>query len=75
MTHNYTIDSITSQGDQVTVVGSVDGQAVTIQTWNSALRAFPNVVAVRSFLASLMLAAIPQSPASIQNTAVGSFTL
>ena len=75
MTHNYTIDSITSQWRSSYGCGFSGRTGRYSSNLEFGLHAFPNVVAVRSFLASLMLAAIPQNPASIQNTAVGNFTL
>jgi hypothetical protein len=62
--HTYTISSATyvpgSAADpQVTVVGTVDGVAVTIQLWLSAISAAftsGGVTAVKNLVAGLMLA-------------------
>ncbi len=74
MAHTYTISSMTAMGDQLTVVGSVDGQSVTVQTWLSAIAKLPSAAAVQGFLAPLMLAALPQTEVSVLSPAIGTFS-
>ncbi len=74
MAHTYVISSMTAVGDQLTVVGSVDGQSVTVQTWLSALAKLPSAASVQAFLAPLMTAALPQAAVSVPSSAIGTFS-
>lgn len=60
--HTYVITSMTNLGDVCTVTGTVDGIAVTVTVWWSAITKLPSTQAVINFLAPLMLAQI-QAPA------------
>ena len=61
MSHVYTSESVVKNGDQVTVRGTVDSISVTVQFWASAVA---NMTANEqvAYVASLMLAALPQQP-------------
>lgn len=62
-THTYEIDSVTELGDVLTVTGSVDGTPITVTTWVSAAgSALGTALGFRSFIAPLMLAALPVQP-------------
>jgi hypothetical protein len=75
MANNYVITSISSIGDVLTVVGTVNGISVTVTTWVSAVPngAFASAVAFHNFIAPIMLAALPVTPTSY-GTLVGSFS-
>jgi hypothetical protein len=65
-THTYIITSVTQLGDQLTITGTVDGVAVTVSTWASAAGALlASALGFRSFIAPLMLAALPPAPTEL----------
>lgn len=65
MAHNYVIQSVTHNGDNGVVVGTVDGVQVTATFWFSVLAAQPNALAGQTFLAGVLLAALPVTPAAV----------
>lgn len=65
MAHTFVIQSVTHIGDTATVTGTVDGVPVTVQCWFSALTSLPSANAVQTFLAGLMLAAMPAAPVAV----------
>jgi hypothetical protein len=72
--HTYVITSVTTTGDSLVVVGTVDGTAVTVNTWVSAAgNSLGSVISFHNFIAPLMLAAVPPAAVS-QPTLVGTFT-
>ena len=64
MAHTYTFDSITQIGDAITCVGTVDGQAVTVAYWASALVGMTQQQQV-DYVSALMLAALPPQPENL----------
>jgi hypothetical protein len=65
MSHAYVISSVSVVGDALTVTGTVDGTAVTVNTWVSAAgNAMASAIAFRNFITPLMLAAVPAGPVS-----------
>jgi hypothetical protein len=64
MAHTYVISSVSSVGDYLTVVGTVDGVSVTVNTWVSAAPSLASAIAFRNFITPMMLAAVPQTPAT-----------
>jgi hypothetical protein len=63
MSHAYVINSVSVLGDALTVTGTVDGMAVTVNTWVSAVgNAMASAIAFRNFIIPLMLAAVPAAP-------------
>jgi hypothetical protein len=65
MANTYVITGITKMNDQYTVSGTVNGIAVVVFVWATAIAGM-NVAQVEAFLAPLMLqAAIPAAPVVI----------
>jgi hypothetical protein len=63
--NNFTITSAVSMGDLATIVGSVNGTSVTIQTRLrdlEQLQSSGGLAAVQNFIAGFMLAAILPAP-------------
>lgn len=74
MAHTYVVSSNTAQGDQATLVGTVDGIAVTITYWVSHVTNF-TLAQAKNFIAGLMLAAaIPSAPVNVTQLPTGTFT-
>jgi len=63
MANTYVINTVTEQGDTLTVTGTVNGIPVTINTWISAAGgSLGSTIAFENFIAPLMLAALPSAP-------------
>lgn len=64
MAHTYVISSVSTIGDQNTVIGTVDGTSVTASYWTTpaSVAAMASAIAFRNFIAPLMLAALPPTP-------------
>jgi hypothetical protein len=82
MSHVYVVSSATyvpgPADPQVTIAGTVDGVAVTVQCWLSAMqqaKQFGGIAAVKNLIAPIMLAALPPPPptASVE-LPTGTFT-
>lgn len=76
MAHTYIIQSVSTLNDQTTVTGTVDGTSVTVQYWTTpqSQAAMASVIAFHSFIAPILLAAVP--PVPVQSpTLVGTFTM
>ena len=74
MAHAYTQTSVTKVGDQVTVVGTVDDTPVTITFWASAVIDMSTDERV-TYVASLMLAALPSEPEDLTSLYPSTVTL
>jgi hypothetical protein len=81
MSHVYVVSSSTyipgPADPLVTVVGTVDGVAVTVTCWLSVLRQANQsggIAAVKNFIASIMLAALPAPPVAPVELPTGTFT-
>lgn len=79
MAHTYIVSSDTALGDVVTIVGSVDGIAVTVQASLSAMKELNQsggTNAVKAYVAGIMLsAAIPPAPVAVAQLPTGTFVL
>ena len=74
MAHTYVVTSNTAVGDLATLVGTVDGIAVSVSYWVSHVQPMTNANA-KNFIAALMLAqAIPSAPITVAQLPVGTFT-
>jgi len=81
MSHVYIVSSATyipgPADPLVTVVGTVDGVAVTVTCWLSVLRQANQsggIAAVKNLIAPIMLAALPAPPVSPVELPTGTFT-
>lgn len=81
MSNSYVVTSATyipgSADPLVTVVGTVNGTAVTVTLWLSAVIAANNaggIAAVKNLVSPLMLAAIPAAPVAPANLPTGSWS-
>jgi hypothetical protein len=74
MSHVYTSGSVVKDGDQVTVVGTVDGTPVTVNFWASAVTGMTADQQV-AYVASLMLAALPPQPEDLTSQFPSTVTL
>lgn len=74
MAHTYVVTENTALGDTATLVGTVDGIAVTI-TYNLSAIAGLTLAQAKNFIAPIMLnAAIPPAPATVSQLPTGTFT-
>jgi len=81
MAHTYNVQSATylpgsSADPQVTIVGTVDGIAITCFTWLSVLAAANTqggLPAVKNVVAPLMLAQVPPPPTAPTQLPTGTF--
>lgn len=78
--HTYVVSSVTGAGDVATIVGSVDGTAVTITSSVSELSAFlaQGLVQLENYVASLMLPAainVGLPPPTVTQLPTGTFVL
>ena len=80
--HNYVYVSSSQDGDKVSITATVDGFSVTVDVSHALMSSFPNVTALRNYLAPLFYHAavgkglIPSDAPSADAIAatVGSFT-
>jgi hypothetical protein len=73
-THTYIVTSNTAQGDKATLVGTVDGVAVTVEYWVSHVQGM-TLAQAKNFAAGLMLAAaFPAAPVNVTQLPTGTFT-
>ena len=74
MANTYVITSVSTLGDQLTVIGTVNGTPVTVSTWVSAAGgSMASAIGFQNFIAPLMLAAMPVVPVA-QPLLVQTFT-
>jgi hypothetical protein len=78
--HTYTVSSVTGIGDVATIVGSVDGTAITVTSSVSELSAFlaQGLLQLENYAASLMLPAAVKAglaPPTVTQLPTGTFVL
>lgn len=63
MANTYVITSVTSVGDNLTVIGTVNGiQVGLVTSLSKAGNAMASAIAFENYIAPLMLAAVPPTP-------------
>lgn len=64
--HQFDVLSAEAIGDAVIISGTVDGTAVTVQTWQSALNGL-SLLSQQALIGQLMLNALPPVPTMLTN--------
>lgn len=73
--NSYNVISVTSVGDLVTVIGTVNGgPSTTVTCWLSYLTQLETLAAIKTYVFGLLLAAQPVIPAVVSQLPTGTFS-